>query len=252
MSSQRSHEFPVEEQQIITMAQALPYPKTPDGVRGFRQRLGERSRPRYLTPGYRRALAIALALFLVLASLLAVPQVRAAILEWLQIGAVRIFIAEATPAPITPPVATPNLAGLGIPVTLAEAEEALDFPILLPPDLGPPDVVYLRLTYGSGVVSPVWFDAAAPAQIRAMLWQIGIPEFVHKWVYLDQMTETTVNDHPAYWIIGPQPLQLLDQEVYPPRLVTNTVLIWADGTVTYRLEGDFTLEEAVELAESLE
>ena len=252
MSSQSSYEFPPEEQQIITIAQAFPYPETPHVGRGFREKLAERSRPQSVPRPYRRALAITFALLLVLASLLAVPQVRAAVWEWLQIGAIRIFNPENVPAPTIPPVATPDLLQLGSSVTLNEAQEALDFPILHPPDLGPPDAIYLQESYGSGVVSLVWWDAAAPAQIRAMLWQLGIPEFVHKWVYLDQMTETTVNGHRAYWLTGPHPLQLLDHEVSPPRLVTNTVLIWTDGSITYRLEGDFSPEEATRLAESME
>jgi len=252
MSSQSSYEFLPEEQHVVTIAQAFPYPETPNVGRGFREKLAERSRPRIVPPSYRRALALACALLLVLASLLAVPQVRAAVWEWLQIGAIRIFNPESVPAPTIPPAPTPDLLQLGSPVTLNEAQEALDFPVLQPPDLGPPDATYLQETYGSGVVSLVWFDAAAPAQIRAMLWQLGIPEFVRKWVYLDQMQETTVNGNPAFWLTGPHPLQLLDQNASPPRLVTNTVLTWTDGSVTYRLEGDFTLEEAIHLAESME
>jgi len=36
------------------------------------------------------------------------------------------------------------------------------------------------------------------------------------------------------------------------RLVTGHVLVWAEGGVTYRLESDLDLEEAMRIAESLE
>jgi hypothetical protein len=33
--------------------------------------------------------------------------------------------------------------------------------------------------------------------------------------------------------------------------IDSNVLIWVDGDITYRLEGDLTLEEALAIAESL-
>jgi len=36
------------------------------------------------------------------------------------------------------------------------------------------------------------------------------------------------------------------------RLVNGHVLIWENGEVTYRLETDLSMEEAVKIAESLE
>jgi hypothetical protein len=35
------------------------------------------------------------------------------------------------------------------------------------------------------------------------------------------------------------------------RMIEGQVLIWADGDVTYRLESDLSLEEALKIAESL-
>lgn len=256
MNSENTSKFLIEEQQMITVAQGFVYPVTPDVARGVRERLAERSRPRDTpSPRLRRAVTVALALLLVLAGLMAVPKVRAAILEWLQIGAIRIFMVEPTPTSLEAlptPIATPKLSGLGLQMTWAEAREAVPFPIRLPSKLGPPDAVYLRQAYEPVVVSLVWFDAAAPEQIHAMLWQIDAAHFATKWVYVDQMQELAVNGQPAMGLTGPHTLQLLEETAYPPRLVTNTVLIWQSSGITYRLEGDFTLEEAVQIAESLE
>ena len=253
MNSENTAKFLAEEQQIIAVARSFAYPVTPDVARGVRERLWERTRPRPHTPRWRRAVVVAAALLLVLAGLLAVPQVRAAILEWLQIGAIRIFITEpdATPEPLPTPIPTPDLAQLGTQMTLAEAQAEAVFVIRLPAALDEPDAVYLRQVNGPITASLVWFDAAAPEQIQAMLWQIGVPGFAAKWVHANQMQELTVNGKPAFGLTGPHPLQLLEGEVYPRRLVTNTVLIWQENQITYRLEGDFTLEEAVRIAESL-
>ena len=254
MTSKNTSKFLAEEQQTITIARAFVYPVTPDVAGGVRERLRERPRPRPHAPRWRRVVAVAAALLLVLAGLMAVPQVRAAVLEWLQIGAIRIFITQpdATLEPLPTPVATPNLAQLGVQMTLAEAQAEADFIIRLPSVLGEPDGVYLRQVNGPETVSLLWFDAAAPEQIHAMLWQIGVPSFAAKWVYANQMQELSVNGTPAFGLTGTHPLQLLEDELYPPRLVTNTVLIWQENEMTYRLEGDFTLEEAVQIAESLE
>ncbi len=250
MSSQRPPEFLVEEQQIITLARTLAYPPTPDVVQSIRQQEAKRPRPR--TFPLRRAAALALVVVILCVSLWAVPQVRAAIAEWWQMGAVRIFPIQSTPSPTGTPLPTPDLSALGSPMTLTEAQAEDNFPILSSPDLGPPEVVYVRQDHEPAVVSLVWFDAAAPEQIKAMLWQISQPLYASKWIFVDQMQDTQVHGLPAFGVTGPHYLQLLNSTASPPRLVTNTVLIWTDDSMTYRLEGDFTLEEAVRLAESLE
>ena len=235
---------------MITLARSLVYPATPDVVLAIKRR--EMGSPRPQTFPLRRAVALVLALVTLCASLWAVPQVRAAIAEWWQMGAVRIFPVQATPSPPVTPLPPPDLSQLGSLVTLAEAQAEVSYSIWHSPDLGPPDALYVRRDYDPAVVSLVWFDAAAPEQIKAMLWHINLPLYSTKWIYINQMQEVTVNGLPAFGLTGPHQLQLLGNPTAPPRLVTNTVLIWTDGDMTYRLEGDFTLEEAVRLAESLQ
>jgi hypothetical protein len=64
--------------------------------------------------------------------------------------------------------------------------------------------------------------------------------------------ETTVNGQRAVWAVGPYPLQFSNGDLDFVRLIDGHVLIWADGEVTYRLETNLDLEEAVKVAESLE
>ena len=64
--------------------------------------------------------------------------------------------------------------------------------------------------------------------------------------------ETTVNGRYAIWAVGPYPVQFSNGNLDFVRLVDGHVLIWTEGEVTYRLETQLDLEEAVKVAESLE
>ena len=64
--------------------------------------------------------------------------------------------------------------------------------------------------------------------------------------------ETQVNGQRAIWAVGPYPLFLRNGDIQFTRLIEGHVLIWSDGDVTYRLETDMDLEEALKIAESLE
>jgi hypothetical protein len=64
--------------------------------------------------------------------------------------------------------------------------------------------------------------------------------------------ETEINGQSAIWATGPYPLVLSNGEIELTRLINGQVLLWVDDEVTYRLETDFSLEEAVKIAESLQ
>src|SRR5688500_17090742 len=104
------------EQRLITITKGFYYPRTADTAGSLMERIRPSTRPRFIS----RKLAWSLALILVLvSSLLSIPPVRAAILEFIQIGIVRIFprpteppidtIGTATPQAITPMTATSSL-----------------------------------------------------------------------------------------------------------------------------------------------
>ncbi|MCB0241206.1 MAG: hypothetical protein KDH08_21825, partial [Anaerolineae bacterium] len=79
-------------------ASGFPYPPTPDLTPAVMKQVQSPAASPPVTP--RRLALVAAALLVVLAGLMAVPQVRAAVLEVLHIGAVRIFLEE--PAPSMP------------------------------------------------------------------------------------------------------------------------------------------------------
>ena len=70
-----------------------------------------------------------------------------------------------------------------------------------------------------------------------------------------EVTPVTVNGYHGYWISGPphfffyvDPSGKIVDDTH--RVVGDT-LIWADGDITYRLESQLGMEEAIRLAESL-
>ena len=51
------------------------------------------------------------------------------------------------------------------------------------------------------------------------------------------------------WAVGPYPLRLYNGDLEFTRLIDGHVLIWEDEDLTYPLETDLPLEEAIRVAE---
>lgn len=210
-------------------------------------------------PAGRARLAWALALLAALALLsLAVPQVRAGLVEFIQIGVVRIFLGAPTatpaaPATVTPePTLLPSLLDLAGHTTLAAARQAVAFPIRLPAyptDLGPPDDVFLQDLDGSAVVL-VWRDPVRPDRIRLSLHYLSSPAVGLKG-QPEAIQSTAVNGREALWTAGGYVIQVRSGNWDFRRLIDGHVLIWTEGGLTLRLETDLPLDEAVRIAESL-
>ena len=216
----------------------------------------------------RRRLAWALAGLAVLGlASLAVPQVRAGLLEFLQVGVVRVFLVTPTPTaplptalatapPPTPePTLLPSLLNLAGHTTLAEARQAVDFPLRLPAypaDLGPPDDVFVQDLDGSAVVL-VWRHPARPDRVRLSLHYLTSSIIGFKGVKEPPtaIEITSVNGREALWTSGGYVIQIKSGDWDFRRLIEGHVLIWTEGDLTLRLETDLPLDEAVRLAESL-
>lgn len=227
----------------------------------------------------RARLAWAVVIFLVVMSgLLAVPPVRAQILEFMQIGGIRIFLGGPSATP-TPPAATPPpSSGAGLPTsnpsptaaleasatpfasflslagetTLAEARTQAGFPVRLPnhpEDLGAPDLVFLQDMSGPAVLL-VWLKSGNEEEIELSLLEMGPGTFAGKSVP-EVIQETNVDGHAALWTEGPHLLQFKSGYHMVNLVAKGNVLIWEEGGITYRLESDRSLGEAVKIAESL-
>lgn len=268
------------ENQLLSIAKGLDYPRTPDvagsvmkRLRAFPSPSGRGGRgeghPRFMS----RPLAWSLTILLILcSSLMLIPSARAAILEFIQVGVVRIFRGEPTPMPppnqefpstSMPVTATPYATGEPlIPIlenlmgetTLEEAQQTVGYPLLLPAypaDLGQPDRTFVQDADGAMTIL-VWIDPQQPDDVLMSLHFIPEGSWAIKKISPTLIQETTVNGQYAVWTIGPYPLRLSNGDLDLIRLIDGHVLIWAEGDVTYRLETDLSLEEALKIAESLE
>ena len=258
------------EDQLISIAKGMDYPNTPNIAGSVMTRLRASTPPRFISRPLAWSLTIILILF---SSLMLIPSARAAIIEFIQIGIVRIFprpteapidaIQTATPNSITPETATPSLpSSTLIPslsriagkTTLADAQQKVDYSLLLPtypPDLGLPDYVFVQDAEGIMTIL-VWLDPHQPEQVMMSLHFVPEGSWGIEKSKPRVIKETTVNGQRAIWAVGPYPLRLRNGDMDFTRLIEGNVLIWADGSITYRLETNQTLEEAIKIAESLE
>ena len=94
------------EAKLQNIARNFSYPSTPDIASAVAERLAAKPELKPLASPQQRLVCAALVALFILAGLLAVPQVRAAVMEFLQIGAIRIFLTEPTPTATSLP-ATP-------------------------------------------------------------------------------------------------------------------------------------------------
>lgn len=264
------------EQRLRAVAGDFPYPPTPV-IRPVRSSRPDRSRTQLAWGA-----GIALALIL---TLLAVPQVRAALVEFIQIGAVRLNLIAptptatltgtpaGTPAPteVLTPSATPLASVLDLKgeTTLADAKQRANFTVRLPAypaDLGQPDHVFVQ-AQGAPVVVLAWLDPDNASRVQMSLHEIGPGSwaldkmgfnkegFTKEGFFkagLEIIRFTDVNGQNAAWVEGPHLLIARNDAIEERRLVTGNTLIWQDQNgVTYRLETELPLAEARKIAESL-
>jgi hypothetical protein len=275
------------EKQLLSLARGLEYPRTPDIAGAVMTNLpafpspqgrlrsapsggaGGEGRPRFFSKRLAWSLTIILILF---ASLMLIPPVRAAVIEFIQIGVVRIFQGEPTavtppnqqfPSTMVPvtatPVATsqpliPLLERLAGEMTLAEAQQSVNYPIVLPShssDFGLPDRVFIQDADGDMTIL-VWIDPQQPDEIMMSLHIIPPSSWAVEKMDPALVQETAVNGRRAIWAVGPYPLRFSNGDLDFVRMIEGHVLIWTEGEVTYRLETKLTLDEAIKVAESLE
>ena len=256
------------EQRIHDTAGALDYPSTPN----LQARLRIEAMPA-LQLQQTRSLFIRRAAFAVLALLLigvfvmVVPPARAAVLKWLRIGAVQITLQEPTSVPTHTPLptgtptalkltATPrplsSVLDLGGETTLESARRQLRFHIKLPSypsSIGQPDAAFVQ-ELGDQTVMLVWVDPAQPRKVTLALQIMGPNAFVEK-VKPRKLQDTRVKGQPALWASGEYLLLSRRGSFDIRRLITGNTLIWTEGDITYRLETNLPMEEAVKIAESV-
>src|SRR5512133_2012381 len=107
------------EAKLRSIAGGMKYPLTPDIAGSVAARLRTSPRSRFVNRTFARSLVLVVVLLL---SLMLIPPVRAAVLEFIQIGVVRIFPREtAVPAPTAQEIPTTIVPSPMVPVTATPA-----------------------------------------------------------------------------------------------------------------------------------
>jgi hypothetical protein len=290
-----------ELERLLTMlGREVAFPSTPALAGRVRERLDAAPRPVRRRRWPRVALAVAAALLLAAIVFAASPGLRTAVAGRLGLRGINIVQVSVLPSPVIatpernppptatsppgaptvgPPSATPLPLGerlqLGERVSLAEARRRVDFPILVPAALGPPDAVYVVVQAATPVPNPT---PTPPGGLVTLVYrprpdlpqaaQTGVGLLLGEFrghtdqVFITKLagpntriTLVTVDGAPGFWLAG-QPHEFLYEDpngavrAQTLRLAGDT-LIWPHGDVTLRLEANIDEAAALRLAASL-
>ena len=228
------------EQELLALE--IDWPETPDLAGGLETRLGRPARRDRL---WSRPLAVSLAALVVAAGAVLAfsPGARSALLELFGIEGATVTRVDELPA-----LQDPGEVGVGEPVSLEQAREAVPFRILLPAGerIGE---VGLDRRVGSGAVSVAW---CCPRIVLTQFRGTTTP-YAQKLAGPGTLVEyVSVGGAEGVWIEGaPHGVFFRDDSgdvLRAPRLARN-VLLWEQGDVTLRLEGDISKERALAIAE---
>ena len=239
------------ERALVALGRELAVPDEPNLAPRVLSALG-RPRPS-ASRRLRLGLALAVVLVAALFAALAIPDARSALLRFFHIGAARIEVVDELPTVAPEPPELDLETALGERVSLAQARRLAGFDLL---ELEKrPDRVYL------GPRGTVWFLYGRPDAVRLLVAQtprlrVDEPFILKKLAGAGASVETTkVRDNRAYFVSGePHELILVDEHGIPVQetaRLAQDVLLWEEDGRTYRLEGDLTLDEALDIANSL-
>lgn len=239
-------EIDMLEQDLVLLSGAVQYPATPDVASAISRRLRE-GQQRVATPAWRFAgAAVVLVAAFALAAAVVAPA-REAVADLFD----RINIFETDEVP-----PGPTFEIEGREVSFDEAEPAVGFRLLLPPDVRltrPPERVLLQ-EFGPVKAAVLFIEPEdGPGYVlietNAMVGK-GIPAGGPEAQRVDGLGGE------AYWLTGLRIVQYEEADggvVYESRRVTEAnTLIWSRGGFVFRIEGPLEKDEAVEIARSLQ
>ncbi|MER7420252.1 hypothetical protein ABT346_26295 [Micromonospora peucetia] len=157
-----------------------------------------------------------------------------------------------TPAPAFP-TGTPSPLPSQRPAAVTEAQRKVRFPIRVPAKLGPPEQVLVADPDDAGNcrVATLLYRGGT---LRIDAFDGGLDVAFHKQASGPETEWVQVNGGFAVWIGAPHAVAYVDRagtvRVQTARLAAST-LIWQQTGVSYRIEGDLTRAEAIEIASSL-
>lgn len=238
------------EEILETSARSFKYPATPDlassstrMVENTRSRLG----PRLMVPAM-------LAILLFCSVSIFVAPVRAAVIEFIQVGVVQIFTGEPD-RDLPEGMRSETIYSLLGPVdggaTLLEAETALGQKGTLKKitkETGPPDRVFVQ-DLGDTAAILLWFSGEGEEHVGMSLIVLRSGASIGKDAPAT-VTRTEIWGQDALWLTGDHSLYLMvaGEEMVIP--VAGNILIWEYHGLTYRLETSASLDQALEMLET--
>lgn len=205
------------------------------------------------------SIAVAIALMMVLA----VPELRHATADLLGFPGIRVDIGEPDDVPTT-------IDSIGSSLLLGERSDAndviaeTDLPLLAPVDarVGDDPEVYLNQFDSGTVVSLLYPASDALPEIGSTgvgLLLMAVDDggssyyLIAKRAIAEQPPQpVTVNGADALWIQGGVLTVEGGDPFWTYQRRSGNVLLWSDGRTTYRMESSLSLEDAIEIAESLQ
>jgi hypothetical protein len=226
---------------LVSLGRDLDVPPPPDVVGRVRARIERRSRRR-------RAFAVALAVGVVAVGIaFAVPQARSAILRFFHVGAATVERVETLP----PARERPLVTGLGPARPRAAAERVAGFSIVLPKfEQGEPARYYAR----PGAIATSFQDHRKLVLLVELNGeQAGITK-----KYVSGRTQVgpaqVSGVYFGLWISGGEHVVRWSTPEGTGSAATRLagdVLLWVARDRTYRIEGNLSREEAIDLAERI-
>ena len=202
---------------------------------------GRRRGPAPWAPRPRPIATSAAAVLVAFAVLLAgSTQVRAAVVDFFRFAGVIVERGDTTPGPGP---AAPSGTGVA---DVEAARELVDFPVVEPADLGPPDEVSVT----DGRVVSLVYKGIRLDQFDGTL----DPAFAKSIPDPNAVEWTEVDGASALWLRGPHGIVYVDRAGVRRTESSRTAgatLVWQRGAVTVRLEGAATMADAITIAESL-
>ena len=235
----------------MALAQAVPYPETPDLAAGFWQRLEEGNRRREAAPAWSLAgVALAAAVVAAAAVIGTLAPARDAAADLFD----RINIFEVDETEFT----DVSREITGVEVTLGAAEERLGIPIGLPTEPAGIRDAMTRVVYREFEtegpprgIAYIFFEPAGskPFILFATNGRLG------KGLAPDASADPVDQLPAGEWLEGLRIVEIADDQgrlIKESRRVTDAnTLAWAQDGYVYRIEGELSRDEAVAIAQSV-